>query len=383
MNILIVEKHLCPTRGGVERVSYTIGEGLRLRGHMVYYTYTKLDDNCVPLEHKVRLPIEVSEKTYDILSDFVKNRNIEILLCQNLAWGMYFGIYQRLKQKFGVKIISVLHSNPDIWVNKNRWGCTYSNIYFKELLRSVKHKLCGNPYKYNMMKQYELSDIYVLLSPNFIPVFRNLYGVVGEKLRAISNPCAFSEEKVHVTIKENMILVVSRMAEQQKRISNVLLIWQKIQSRHPNWRIVLLGSGPDIELYKRKAIQMRLERIQFMGAYNHPEDFYNKAKIFLMTSSWEGFGMTLIEAQHYGCVPFVYDSYAAVYDIISNGENGIIIPHHDIKRYCEELHKLMSNNIEWQKMSVNAMTMNKNKFSLNTILNQWELLFKELKEWEQ
>lgn len=378
MNILIVEKHLCPSRGGVERVSYTIGEGMRQRGHNVYYTFTKLDDDCVPSDHKVQLPVEVSERTYGILDDFVANRHIEVLLCQNLTHGLYFGIYRRLKQKFGVKIISTLHSNPDIWVNKNRWGCTYPIVYMKERLRSFKYRLGGNPYKCSMMSQYDVSDRYVLLSKSFIPVFRSLYGVEGEKLRAISNPCAFSAVKADVTNKENMLLVVSRMAEQQKRISNVLWIWQRLQGQHKGWHLVLLGSGPDLELYRRKAKQMGLERIEFKGACSHPEDYYCKAKIFLMTSSWEGFPMTLVEAQHYGCVPFVYDSYAAVHDIIVSGENGVIIPHHDIDCYCDKLSRLMKDDDEWSRMSANARTMNADKLKLETILDQWEKLFKEL-----
>lgn len=378
MNILIVEKHLCPSRGGVERVSYTIGEGLRRRGHKVYYAFTKLDDDCVPMGHKVKLPVEVSERTYGILDDFVASRHIEMLLCQNLTYGLYFSIYRRLKQKFGVKIISTLHCNPDIWINKNCWGCTYPVVYVKELLRSFKYKLGGNPYKHSMMSQYGVSDRYVLLSKSFIPVFRSLYGVEGEKLRSISNPCAFSDVKADVKSKENMLLVVSRMAEQQKRISNVLWIWQRLQDLYKNWHLVLLGSGPDLELYKRKTKQMGLERIEFMGACAHPEDYYSKAKIFMMTSSWEGFGMTLVEAQHYGCVPFVYDSYAAVHDIIVSGENGVIIPHHDIDTYCDKLSLLMKDDDEWRRMSANAMTMNKGKFNLETILDQWERLFKEL-----
>ena len=378
MNILIIEHHFSPTFGGVERVSYVIGEGLRRRGHRIHYAFLEIDDDCVPKEYKVMLPVKESAKTLSMLSDCIEKERINALLCQNLTRGKYPHIYKCLKKKYGIKIVSVLHSNPDIWVNKNVWGCTYKNVYFKEFIRSLKFFIGKNPYKYSMMSQYDVSDRYVLLSKSFIPVFRSLYGVEGEKLRAISNPCAFSDVKADVTNKENMLLVVSRMAEQQKRISNVLWIWQRLQGQHKAWHLVLLGSGPDLDLYRRKAKQMGLERIEFKGACSHPEDYYCKAKIFLMTSSWEGFGMTLVEAQHYGCVPFVYDSYAAVHDIIVSGENGVIIPHHDIDCYCDKLSRLMKDDDEWSRMSANARTMNADKLKLKTILDQWEKLFKEL-----
>jgi glycosyltransferase involved in cell wall biosynthesis len=51
-----------------------------------------------------------------------------------------------------------------------------------------------------------------------------------------------------------------------------------------------------------------------------------------MTSAYEGWGLTLTEAQQMGVVPIAFDSFGAVYDIIENEYNGLIIPNSTDKK---------------------------------------------------
>lgn len=380
MNILYIENNFSPTLGGVERVTYTLGEALRERGYNVYYAFRGIDDACLEHSHNLKFNDSLSNSEIaDIFINFITKNQISLLICQNLHNKRYQYIYNKIKQTCNVHIIACLHSNPDIWVNKNKWGYTFPKIYIKELIRTCSFKLFRNPYKEKQIGMYNIADKYVLLSESFKLIFCKLNNINGNKLLAIPNPCAFTAERYNETSKkENILLVVARMAEQQKRVSNVIEIWSRLENAFKDWKLILVGDGPDINNYKQMVKNKGLQHVEFVGKSESPQKYYAKAKIFLMTSVWEGFGMTLIEAQHYGCVPFAYNSYAAVFDIINNGENGMIIPHHDITKYCEELKRLMKDDIAWQKMSVNAMTMNKNKFGLDSILNQWILLFNEL-----
>ena len=97
-----------------------------------------------------------------------------------------------------------------------------------------------------------------------------------------------------------------------------------------------------------------------------------------MTSIWEGFPLTLVEAQHYGCVPLAYDSYAAVSDIIKNGYNGFIIPLHNIGEYIKRLSTLMNDGMLLSRMSQCAWESSKTILNKESILDKWERLFKEL-----
>lgn len=376
MNILFVENALRPTRGGVERVTFTLFNGLINVGHKCYIYFREDDFDGVSADNKYRQ--HNLSGIYEQMEACIKRWDIHVLICQNLHTKEYQQAYARIRNEHKVKIISVLHSNPDIWVNKNKWGCTFPKIYFKELLRSVLFRIKGNPYKEQMLGMYNISDKYVLLSESFKKVFCDLYKVDGRKLYAIGNPCAFSDDLGCHNEKENIVVVVARMAEQQKRISNVLQIWAKAQNKVPGWNLCIVGDGPDLEEYKRLAQRNNLKNVTFVGASNEPEVYYKRAKIFMMTSIWEGYPMTLIEAQHYGCVPIVYDSFAAVHDLIKDDINGKIIPLHNIQLYASQLNMLMNTPQSLYNLSVAAIRYSNERYHKEIVLNDWGSLFEEL-----
>ena len=373
MNILFIECNFYPTMGGVERVTYTLGEALREKGHQVYYAFYGKDDENLAVGYKMIFNQSLSdEDLYSQFDGFLSKNHIALLICQNVHIPRYQNIYKRLKKNHSVKIITCYHANPDIWVNKNKWGYTFNSIYIKELIRTIYFKVFGNPYKINQRGMYEISDRYILLSDSFKSIFCKLNNVDGNKLLAIPNPCPFSEDKENGTCKkENIVLVVARMAEQQKRLSNVIEIWSRLESEFKDWKLVMVGDGPNLTDYQQMVKNRNLNNVKFIGSSKSPQEFYQKAKIFLMTSIWEGFGMTLIEAQNYGCVPVAYDSYSAVEDIINNGENGFIVHTHDLDRYVENVRKLMANPSLWERMSYSCIESIKGKFEKDTIVNKW------------
>ena len=85
-----------------------------------------------------------------------------------------------------------------------------------------------------------------------------------------------------------------------------------------------------------------------------------------MTSAFEGFGMTLVEAQQYGVVPIVMDSYKSLHDIIKNDENGIIIPDNDFESFVNELKNLMNDDKRRRRLAENGSETCK-QFSVNTL----------------
>lgn len=88
--------------------------------------------------------------------------------------------------------------------------------------------------------------------------------------------------------------------------------------------------------------------------------------------------MTLIEAQHYGCVCIGFDTYASIHDIIEDRENGYIIKKHDINTFSQKLSCLMNNESEWQQMSEKSQADVNDKFNISLIVNKWENLLNEL-----
>lgn len=96
------------------------------------------------------------------------------------------------------------------------------------------------------------------------------------------------------------------------------------------------------------ANDMGLKRITFHG-FLDPVEFYKRSRCLLMTSNFEGFGMVLVEAMQYGCVPFAYNSFESLTDIIDNGYNGFIIPPFNTDKYVEYLYQYAISSEDYKK----------------------------------
>jgi glycosyltransferase involved in cell wall biosynthesis len=171
---------------------------------------------------------------------------------------------------------------------------------------------------------------------------------------------------------------VSRLEEKQKRISLALKIWENIEKSdaHKDWKLIILGHGIDETYYRRTIEKKQLKRVSLEGARS-PETYYRKSSIFMMTSAYEGFALTLMESLQMGAVPVVFDGFKSVHDVISDGYNGFIIPNNDIAAYANCLSQLMSNEKQRTIIAQNAIESSK-KFELSGIVKQWFDLFAEL-----
>ena len=132
---------------------------------------------------------------------------------------------------------------------------------------------------------------------------------------------------------------------------------------------------------KDYASSLHLENVCFEGNQD-PIPYYKKAAIFCMTSSYEGFGIVLIEAMNMKVVPIAFDSLSTVRDIIDNNINGVLITPFDKELYAKKLSDMMSNESAREIYSKNAY-LKSQQFQLDVIGNKWLNLFSSLFEDKQ
>jgi glycosyltransferase involved in cell wall biosynthesis len=119
-----------------------------------------------------------------------------------------------------------------------------------------------------------------------------------------------------------------------------------------------------------------VQHISFEG-HTDPYAYYIKSKIFIMTSAFEGWGMTLTEALQTGCVPIVMDSFGALHDIIEHNYNGIIIPNGDVQAMTKAIQTLIDQPEELKRLSLNALKSAEN-FTIEKVAAKWKVLFQNL-----
>lgn len=86
-------------------------------------------------------------------------------------------------------------------------------------------------------------------------------------------------------------------------------LFARVFKTKPNMRLLLVSDGPRMDIIKDKVIKLGLERyVIFAGRRTDPESMYSAMDMFLMPSKWEGFPLSLIEAQASGLRCVVSDN---------------------------------------------------------------------------
>jgi glycosyltransferase involved in cell wall biosynthesis len=161
----------------------------------------------------------------------------------------------------------------------------------------------------------------------------------------------------------------------QKRIDLLLPVWQHLNAVLNDWEFHIVGSGRDEEIIKNQAATLQLERVYFHGRQN-PVPFYQKAKVFCMTSAFEGFPNVVLEAQSFGCVPVAFNAYGAISEIVEDNKNALLVKPFDIKKMSEAILKIALDEPLYKDMSEDCL-LNAAKYLTGNVGLIWLKMFRE------
>lgn len=373
MNILFIESSIPPNNGGVERVSWLLGNYLKKNHNDVYFAYCHLDSDLVDENHKMSYSFSDNEKKLCAkFRSFLNIKSIDVIILQGIFNYRLIKVLGILKSELKCNLLGCFHLSPGY--------LRYANVSLKSTLKYLIYNLILR--RNNIRTFYKLSDGLVLLSATFVDQMVSEYNLPDKyKLYSIPNPLSYNirlgGDKIQS--KKNNVLIVSRLDNAQKNLTAALRIWKKIEEKgHKDWILIMAGAGDDENLILDYAKSLKLNQFKFVGRVDKPETLYEKSSIFMMTSNYEGFGMTLTESLQYGCVPIAFDTYSALHDILLDGYNGYIIPEKDEKRYVEKLEYLIMNKCNRNEMAHNGIK-SVEKFSIDVVGQKWLNLFKKIR----
>lgn len=301
----------------------------------------------------------------DSIRKVVIENDIHIVLAPEAR--LYASILSTSLKGLNCKIITALHSKPGYDRLRLHILLCESLKYNQKILGKIRafFLLLIYPIFYIIYilrdyivfrNAYKKSDYLILLSESYINEFSSIYHVSKDKLRAIGNPVSFNiyaDDRI-IDNKEKKVLIVARFEERSKRILVALKAWKLVQDRFPDWTFEIVGFGRSLPLYQEFIQKNRLTRVFFKGR-QVPLIYYKSASLFLMTSAYEGWPMTLVESMQMGCVPVVMDSYSALHSIIEDRINGYIVTDGDIEAFANIMADLMTNELKCKTMAKQAV----------------------------
>ena len=198
-----------------------------------------------------------------------------------------------------------------------------------------------------------------------------------DNLHVINNMLSFEPQKTSTCI-EKRVIAVGRL-DFQKKFDRLINIWALVNKECPEWELDIFGQGPDKESLQKQIHLLGLEKVITI---NPPTkkigEEYQKSSIFVMTSTYEGLPMTLLEAISYGLPCVSYPFPCGPRDIIEDGINGYIIEEGDKEKFAQWLVELMKNDELRQEMSKKAKESSK-KYNVDNVMEQWLALFSKIK----
>lgn len=386
MNILFVSIDGDPTYvGGTATIVQLMAKWLRDNGHFCALGYFQKGEYPTTFfEEKILLSLDNEA----FMNEFNDKHEFDLLYltqCIGIDWALLRRCFPK------AKFIAAYHSRPMLMCPTRRSLSIYLHGNFT-LSSKLKVSLYWLLYPlYRKHKQTEEREAFnrlaancdalQLLSKGFIPNFLKIVPSFSEKrIFCIGNPVVWNTgiEINDIARKEHNVLVVCN-ANHPKRAHLMIEIWRRIEEdvRFNNWTFTFVGDSIEVQILKRKALyKYHLQRINFVGRQN-PFEYYRKARVFLMTSSFEGWPMVLMEAMQMGVVPIAFNSFESVYDIIDDHLNGIIVENNDIDMYVKQLKWLMWHEEECMKMG-EAATYIADRYSIEKVMKQYVIQFNKL-----
>ena len=114
-----------------------------------------------------------------------------------------------------------------------------------------------------------------------------------------------------------------------------------------------------------------VDRVIFHGLVSNIPDAIREAKLFVLTSDFEGMPNALIEAMSVGLPCISTDcSPGGAAELIQSGKNGIIVPTGDATAIAEAIRKVLDKPIEAEKMGIEAQKIAE-RLKPEVIYGQW------------
>ena len=222
---------------------------------------------------------------------------------------------------------------------------------------------------------YPKTDMLTIQTEAVKDYFREF--ISDEKLTIIKNPLSQSliDKKDPQVKKESIILSVGRLDDHKNQ---AMLIRAFANLNKKNWKLFIIGDGVNMAVYKKLIKDLDLEDVVFLtGNSTNLADHYNKAKIFTLTSNFEGMPNALIEAMYFGLACISTDCPSGPSELIKHDENGYLINVNDQKMLEERLAQLIQNDSLQQRFGEKAFLKAK-QHQVSIIGEEWNALIQTL-----
>lgn len=192
----------------------------------------------------------------------------------------------------------------------------------------------------------------------------------------IPNFMSFYPER-YSTCLNKQVIMVGRYND-AKGYDLLIPAWSLVHKQHPDWVLNIYGSG---ELHDQVVSWVNENQVDNSIVLHDPTnnimEKYCESSISVLSSRYEGFSLVILESMACGVPVVSFDCPHGPRNIITNGEDGMLIEYLNINALADGICRLIENKELRRKMGLNARK-NVKRYSVETVMRQWDDLFNRI-----
>lgn len=362
-----------PTYGGSGVVATELGKALASKGHEVHFiTYrvpARLENFTENLFYH-----EVSIYNYPLFDHLpyetiLASKIVDIALSKDLdvihahyaiphASAALMAKRILADKNKDLKIVTTLHGTDITLVGKDP---TYEPVVAHSINHSDHVTAVSESLKKDTFLNFSVNKEITVI-PNFIDFSR-----FGKQKK--------DHFKAAIAKNGEKLLVHTSNFRKVKRIGDVIRVFHKVNQTIPS-KLLLIGDGPERPNMEKICRELKIcDDVHFLGKQDSIEEILSICDLFLMTSEFESFGLSALEAM--ACeVPVVSTNTGGLPELNTDGFSGYLNDVGDIQGMADSCLKIISEENTLQTFKKNAFKR-ANDFELSKIVEEYIQIYKK------
>ena len=293
--------------------------------------------------------------SYKKVIKYVKEHHIDLIHC-HLPWAGFLG--RLVHARTGVP---VLYSEHNLQERYHRVTKIINQYSFNQQSRAIAVSMdVSNSIERNINPQ--------------IPVTTILNGVNTDTFKRTE--ISRVREELNIP-KDAMVIGNVAVFRFQKRIVEWLQVFNDINEKNSNVFGIIVGAGPLEKEIRSELSRLSLgEKVFLTGLQTNVKPYFEAMDIFMMTSSFEGLPIALLEAMSMECA-VISTKAGGIKEVIRNEKDGMLCEVNEWTQLSQLALELINNPSKLNKLKENARKRVQESFSLKTMVDQLERLYQE------
>jgi glycosyltransferase involved in cell wall biosynthesis len=191
-----------------------------------------------------------------------------------------------------------------------------------------------------------------------------------QDISVIGNPIRFPE--LTSASRDKRVLTIGRLIK-SKNHDEIIRLFCRMDK--PGWKLIIVGGdalkqGNEARLRNIIKSLEAESKVELAGYRKDTDNYYSESSLFVLASESEGFPNVIGEAMAAGLPVVAFDCVAGPSEMITDGDNGFLVPVGDYDQMASRIELLMDDDNLRTTMGIRARKAIE-RFSLEVIGNEY------------